>query len=244
MDAQQLLSVAEELAEVTRLLAADDVAATMSRYVDRIVRTVPGCEGALISAPGRGRVDTLAGTWQPQGSAPADIGPIGEALRYGEPRRLPDVRSDDRWPKFSAELDDAGFRSALVLPLTSPREDPAALTLLAAKPDEFGDASFDVVQLFAVHAGTALDNATLYSDCRDLVDQLRTSLRTRALIGQAQGLLMAADDADTDRGFALLRDASQRHNVKLRVLAEELVRAHETGEFAAVAERYGLPTPG
>lgn len=242
MDTPQLLSVAEELAEVTRLLAADDVPAAMSRYVERMVRTVPGCDGAVICAPDRGRVNAIAGTWQPAKPS-TDLGPISEALDYREPRRLPDVRNDARWPAFSAELDEAGFRSALVLPLASPQDDPAALTLLSAKPDEFCDASFDIVQLFALHAGTALDNAALYSDCRDLVDQLRTSLRTRSLIGQAQGLLMATDDADTDRAFTLLREASQRHNVKLRVVAEELVQAHEAGSLAGVAERYGLPTP-
>src|SRR6185312_12289211 len=71
VDTSQLLTVAEELAEVTRLLAVDDVPAAMSRYVERIVRTVPGCDGAVISASGRNRVDTVAGTWRPPALTPA-----------------------------------------------------------------------------------------------------------------------------------------------------------------------------
>lgn len=244
MDTQELLSVSEELAEVTRLLADDDVTTSLNRYVSRLVRSVPGCDAAFISAASTSGIETVAGTWQPKGSEPIQLGPIGDAFAYREPRRLTDTRSDTRWPAFSAELRDDGYHSALVLPLTGTAEPNATLTLLSTTPSEFGEASFDVVQLFAAYAGAVLDNATLYSDCRSLVDNLRSSLRTRSTIGQAQGLLMVQRDLDTTGAFDVMRQASQRHNVKLRDLAADLVAAHEDGSFDELAGRFGLLAPG
>lgn len=234
MDTQELLSVSEELAEVTRLLADDDVGSSLNRYVARLVTSVPGCDAAFISAPWQTGVETVAGTWQPRGSAPIELGPIRDAFAYREPRRLSDTRSDTRWPAFSAELSTDGFHSALVLPLAGPDDPTATLTLLSRKPDQFGEASFDLVQLFAA----------LYSDCRGLVDNLRSSLRTRSTIGQAQGLLMSRRELDASGAFDLLRQTSQHHNVKLRDLAADLVAAHEDGSFNSLAGRFGLLGPG
>lgn len=244
MDTQELLSVSEELAEVTRLLADDDVTSSLNRYVARLVRSVPGCDAAFISAAGQDGIETVAGSWQPKGTSPIELGPIGDAFAYREPRRLSDVRLDTRWPAFSAELRDDGYHSALVLPLAGTADPNATLTLLSCAPGEFGEASFDLVQLFAAYAGAVLDNATLYSDCRSLVENLRSSLRTRSTIGQAQGLLMRQRDLDASGAFDLLRQASQHHNVKLRDLAADLVTAHEDGSFDDLAGRFGLLGPG
>jgi hypothetical protein len=45
----------------------------------------------------------------------------------------------------------------------------------------------------------------------------------RILIGQAQGLLMERFAIDADQAFAVLRRYSQDNNVKLRIVADELV---------------------
>lgn len=47
----------------------------------------------------------------------------------------------------------------------------------------------------------------------------------RAAIEQAKGMLMALQGLSSEAAFGLLRDYSQRHNVKLRSLAERLVEA-------------------
>lgn len=62
---------------------------------------------------------------------------------------------------------------------------------------------------------------------------LQDALTSRVLIGQAEGLLMARYDLDEDAAFALLVKLSQETHLKLRLVAERLVRDHA----AAATER-------
>lgn len=54
---------------------------------------------------------------------------------------------------------------------------------------------------------------------------LREALQTRTLIGQAQGILMERFELDADQAFSVLRRFSQDSNVRLRDIAELLVRS-------------------
>jgi AmiR/NasT family two-component response regulator len=76
-------------------------------------------------------------------------------------------------------------------------------------------------------AGLALDTAERQaaSDLRSV--NLQAALRSRELIGQAQGILMERERISADAAFDVLRRASQHLNVKLFEVAETLV---ETGE--------------
>ncbi len=55
--------------------------------------------------------------------------------------------------------------------------------------------------------------------------QLMRALESRHRVGLAQGILMARLGLDVDQSFALLRDWSQHANVKLRVVAEQVILA-------------------
>ena len=57
----------------------------------------------------------------------------------------------------------------------------------------------------------------------DLIDQLRASLASRAVIDQAVGVIMGQERCTQDKAFAALRTASQNRNVKLRDIAHEVV---------------------
>lgn len=59
-------------------------------------------------------------------------------------------------------------------------------------------------------------------------ERLRARLHSMPVIEQAKGILMAQSRCTADEAFAMLRAASQRSNVKLRTLAEEIV-AHVSG---------------
>lgn len=62
----------------------------------------------------------------------------------------------------------------------------------------------------------------------------------RAAIEQAKGMLMALQGLSGEAAFGLLRDYSQRHNVKLRSLAERLVEA--AGRIGGPQGRLDLDT--
>jgi GAF domain-containing protein len=229
-DVPDILTVASELAEITRLVADDDFPNTMAKFVDRIVRTIPGCDDALITVRSTTGVETVH-TSRSLGFDPLTPGPIVEAVTYREPRQLGDAVADQRWPAFSTKFVNAGYRSCLTIPLSTRGDDSAVLTLLAREPSQFGESSYDIVLLLTLHAGVAFDNTSLYNDSRELVGQLRTALRTRSLVGRAQGLLMRHFGENSDMAFDRLKRASQNQNIKLRELADQLVKAHENGEF-------------
>ena len=236
---EDILSVASELVEVTRLVAEDDFGATMARFVTRIVRTVPGCDDAIITVRSATGVETVHSS-RDLGFDPLVPGPIVEAVTYGEPRRLDDVAVDQRWPAFGTQFVNAGYRSCLCLPVSTNGDETAVLTLLSTKPDGFGEAAYDVVLLLTLHAGVAFDNASLFHDSRELVTQLRNALRTRSLVGQAQGLLMRHFSYDSAHAFEVLKRASQNSNRKLRDLAALLVRGHEDDKFETALADLGL----
>jgi GAF domain-containing protein len=234
-----MITIAHELAEITRLVEADDFGGTLERFVRRVVRTIPGCDHALITVRSHGTVETVAG-----GSGltfdPIAAGPVVEAATFNEPRRLDDVAADQRWPNFSAQLANAGFQACVCLPLTTHGDDTAVLTLLASKPHQFTDTGYDIVLLLTLHAGVMLDNASLYHESTQLVTQLRLALRTRSLVGRAQGMLMRQFDIDSADAMEALVRCSQNSNTKLRDLAGLLVTAHERGEFEAALAKLAI----
>ncbi len=93
-----------------------------------------------------------------------------------------------------------------------------ALNLYSRHAGAFDDESEHVGLLFAAHAAVA------YSAVRRQAGLAR-SVATRQLIGQAEGMLMERHKLTADEAFAMLVRVSQNGNVKLRDVAEQLVRS-------------------
>ncbi|MER7251205.1 GAF and ANTAR domain-containing protein [Kribbella sp. NPDC000426] len=249
---QEILDLAQDLAEIGRLVDDDDVTTVLDRFVRRVVLSVPECEEASITVLTHERPEiiarhhkTAADVAEPSRAALAEQlcapgGPLQETLLYGEPRRIGDLAADHRWPDFDAAAINAGYRSCLFLPLPAAASGAAAFTLFSVKPDAFGATSYDVVLLFAMHAGVAFDNITLYDDSTQLIEHLQSALQTRTVIGQAQGILMHRYDISSDVAFDVLKRGSQDQNVKLRNLSLELVDAQHTGNLTQALQQYGL----
>ncbi|MGZ0146004.1 GAF and ANTAR domain-containing protein [Kribbella sp. WER1] len=249
---QQLLELAQELAEIGRLVEDDDVVATLDRFVSRVVLTVPDCEEASITVLAQDTPEILARHHKTadQVAEPAREaldaqlcaanGPLYETLAHGEPRRIGDLAADHRWPEFAAAAINAGYRSCLFLPLPATGDGRAAFSLFSVEPDAFGTTSYDIVLLFALHAGVAFDNVTLYDNSAKLIEHLQTALRTRTVIGQAHGILMHRYDITSAVAFEVLKRASQDTNVKLRTISHHLVEAQNAGNLTEVLRKYGL----
>jgi GAF domain-containing protein len=248
---QQLLELAQELAEIGRLVDDDDVVTTLDRFVTRVVLSVPQCEEAAITALTHDTPEILARhhktadqVAEPSRAAlaaqlTASSGPLHDSLLYGEPRRIGDLAADHRWPEFGAAAINAGYRSCVFLPLPA-GSTAAAFSLFSVKPDAFSSSSYDIVLLFALHAGVAFDNVTLYENSSKLVEHLQAALHTRTTIGQAQGVLMHRYGVTSDVAFDVLKRASQDQNVKLRNVSLDVVEAQNTGNLAEVLKKYGL----
>ena len=61
------------------------------------------------------------------------------------------------------------------------------------------------------------------SDEQRITEALRAITERRAVIEQAKGMLMLIYRLDADQAFAVLRECSQHGNVKLRLLARQIV---------------------
>jgi hypothetical protein len=71
--------------------------------------------------------------------------------------------------------------------------------------------------------------------------QLYEALRTRTVIGQATGLLMARRDLSPDEAFAELTKMSSYANRKLRDVAATLVAEANTSKDQAITRQIALP---
>jgi ANTAR domain/GAF domain len=212
------------------LFAAPTVQATLQRIVDLAERAVDGCEAAGILLDDNGTVTTAAAS-----STLVDVldrlqidageGPCLDASTHKSTFYASDLIDDERWPTFGPLAVAAGVRSVLAYSLSDDR--PSALNFYAGLPAAFGATDRAQGLLFATLARLALDSAEERAFEEKRAGNLTEALRTRELIGQAQGILMERERITGDQAFDVLRRASQHMNVKLREVAETLI---ETGE--------------
>lgn len=152
-----------------------------------------------------------------------DDGPCLHAMRDGHVVRIKDTADKMRWPEFEARASSQGIRSCLALPLNVDGRSLGALNLYARTASAFGAAETRRAENFAEYASGALTLAMRLASNAALIDQLRSSLSSRAIIDQALGIIMAREHCTQARAFAILRAASQNSNVKLRDIATAIV---------------------
>jgi len=151
-------------------------------------------------------------------------GPALDAVRSRETVRADRAAAYERWPAYAASSEPAGVHSYLSVPLPV-AEQSAALNLYGLLPHAFHRMDESVLELYVEAAAVAVRNARRYGEARNLIEQLRIALRSRAVIDQAKGIVMALRGLDAETAFDVLVTRSQRENVKLRVVAERVVAA-------------------
>ena len=77
--------------------------------------------------------------------------------------------------------------------------------------------------LLAAHANAALARTLERLTYEAQAEAWQHALASRDVIGQAKGILMEQRSCTADEAFHLLRETSQRLNVKVRVIAEHVV---------------------
>ena len=228
----ELTEIESTFAEIAlSLFAPGTVQGTLEKIVQLAVLAIDGCEAAgVLATGGDGAPSTRAATsslavMMDQLQIDAGGGPCLASALSGSTVYANDLIDDTRWPEFTPAAVDAGVRSVLAHAL--PAGTPAALNLYASLPDAFGAHARAQALLFATLARLALDSAKERALDVERATNLTDALRTRELIGQAQGILIERERITGEQAFEVLRRASQHLNVKLREVAATLV---ETGE--------------
>ena len=226
------LEITRGFSEAVRaLFSAGSVDDTLQRVVDLAVEVIEGCDFAGIFLVEGDAVTT------PVHTDPVVIevdalqhrlreGPCLDAVTDGGVLYADDLAGDARWPRFAPQATAAGVRA--VLAFTLPGDGThGVLNLYARYPQACGVIDRARGLLLSAMAGLALSTAVAHDDEQRRLDNLHGALATRAVIGQAQGILIERERITPDQAFDILRRASQHLNIKLRDVAQALV---DTGE--------------
>jgi len=248
-----MVTVTREFAErianmAEQLLSEDEPDALLRQLAELSLALIPGSASAGVVVAGdrawtyAASDDGVAALHEEQLSQ--GEGPVAEAVRYGEARRIDDAEAEDRWPTACAKMAAEGLRSCLVLPLRTDRQPGGALALYGREPRAFAGTAHDVALLFAAQGGAAMRTAALYRNCHRLVANLQVALESRAVIEQAKGILVAEYGCSPDAAFRRLSGMSQNTNRKLREIAADLVagriqRRHLVGGEGRVGDDGG-----
>ncbi len=224
---------------LTRFLVTEaSLGDTLLRVTEITTGAIPAAQMAGISmmgADGRPTTNVFTDEATPeidQAQFESGNGPCLDAWREKRTVRLdamPAARED--YPEFAAAALDHGVLSTLSLPLVAAGEGIGALNLYAGSERAFSEEDETIGVELAAAAAVVLANASAYWSAFELGEGLREAMKTRGVIEQAKGMLMAQSEMlDAEGAFDLLRRASQRENVKLRDIAQRIVERRDQPE--------------
>jgi GAF domain-containing protein len=151
-------------------------------------------------------------------------GPCMDAGRAGQVFLVDDMRSEQRWPDYAQNVLAHGVLSSLSVPLPFQGATIGALNTYGGRPQVVDDSDIELAEEVAAWVAVAVGNAEAAARTSDDLIQMRTVMMSRACIEQANGILMERHKITEDEAYTILTHASQRTNIKLRDVAEELVR--------------------
>ena len=149
-------------------------------------------------------------------------GPCLEAFRRQQVYRIDSTAEEQRWPEFARDAAAHGITATMSVPVTARREALGALNFYS-RTGPFDDGHCHEAERFAEQAAIVLSNAQVYWDARQLGENMQQAMRSRAVIDQAIGILLADGGRTPDEAFQLLVRVSQRENRKLRDIAADIV---------------------
>jgi GAF domain-containing protein len=220
-----LVHLHRELARV--VLPGRELREVLDQVVGIARRALPGSEATSITLIRDERTFTAA--FDEQLAMDADelqyqrgYGPCLDAGRAGSLFVITDMRTETRWPDYARHAAELGVRSSLSVPLPFQGATIGALNNYARTPDAFGATDLQLGEEVAAFVAIAVGNAEAADRATADVANMRQAMASRSVIEQAKGILMERYKVTAEQAFTLLTHASQRSNIKLREIAEEL----------------------
>jgi hypothetical protein len=196
-----------------------------------------GFDAATVSARHGDDVATIGATDQrviPLDDAQYESGegPCLQVLDQEDPISVDDASlSEDRWEHFSRTAADLGIHSTLSVHLPVDSGDLAASLNLYSKDHlTLGDQHIAAAVPYAEQLAAAINSVDAHRSTATLARNLAEAMRSRAVIEQAKGILMADKRITADEAFDQLTQLSQHSNMKLRDVARRLVHERSTPE--------------
>ena len=218
--------------DLSRVVLADrSLDDVLGEVTDIAARGIPGAESTSITLIRGEKAFTAAHTGEMALAADElqyerGYGPCMDAGRAGVVLRIDDMRTEQRWPEYTARVLEVGVRSSLSMPLPYQGGTIGALNNYSTQSAAFAaPESEEAATAVAEAVAIAVLNADAHDRLAEHARNMRLAMESRAVIEQAKGVLMAQRGVDAEQAFEILRDASQRYNRKLREIAQGIVES-------------------
>jgi GAF domain-containing protein len=223
---QRLGRVFVELADT--LVDDFDVIDLMHLLCERSVELLDADAAGLILADQHGLLQVMASTTEEARLLELfvlqnDEGPCLDCFTTGQQVVNVDFSEfSERWPRFTAAITAAGFRSTHALPLRLRGQVIGALNLFCARRTTLSQEDIDLGQALCDIATVALLQERVVRSGEILAEQLQSALNSRIVIEQAKGVLAASAGLSLNDAFTLMRDYARHNHLHLSAIAAEI----------------------
>ena len=216
----------------------EEIETYLGEVVHAVEEATPGCDAVGVTVVQGARPFTAAYTTARTLQIDAIQYALGEGPCLEAHSTCSLVEADldeamDRWPRFTAAAKDFEMRAIIALPLLARDESVGALNIYAQGVEVLATADRHDLSRAASRIGEVVGAGLAVIEARELAGQLEEAMASRAVIEQAKGIIMGQHGLTETAAFDLMRQQSQRTNVKLRALAAQIVSG-VTGAAAAV----------
>lgn len=221
--------LAKTLVELADTLVADfDVVDLLTLLADRCVDVLDADAAGIMLATPHGDLRVMASS-----SAAMRVlelfeiqeqeGPCLDCFASGVAVVNPDLAEGARWPQFSQEALEAGYRSVNAVPLHLRGVVIGALNLFHSATGAMPEEDLTAAQAFADIATIAILQHRAALEAQMLNEQLNHALTSRIVIEQAKGMIAERLGLSVEQGFVTLRRHARNHNRRLADLAHDLI---------------------
>jgi GAF domain-containing protein len=227
MSTERLL--AQTFVELADTLVADfDVVDFLHTLANRTAELFEAAEAGVMLGDQRGGLRVVASSSERARllelfELQNEQGPCLDSFKSGEPVHAEDLALEDRWPLFTAEAAEAGFRSVHSLPLRFRSEVIGALNLFRTKPGPLAAPDLAGAQAMADIATISILQERALREAKVLAEQLQRALNSRVIIEQAKGVLAERTQVNLDDAFNMLRSYARNNNRRLHDVATAVV---------------------
>ena len=206
-----------------------DVVDLLDELTSDCARLLDVASAGLLLADGRGVLHVMAASSEQTRQLELfqlqrEDGPCLECFRNGTPVSVPDLdEATERWPQFVPAARSVGFASVHALPMRVRDNVLGALGLFGTTVGSLNDDDLALGQGLADVASLALVQDQAAADKSALNEQLQTALTSRVVLEQAKGILAQLGGLEMPDAFAMLRNYSRDHNLRLTEVARAIV---------------------
>ncbi|WP_410574282.1 GAF domain-containing protein [Amycolatopsis sp. cmx-4-61] len=153
-------------------------------------------------------------------------GPCLSACADREVRRVGDVRTDPRWPRWGPAAAGMGMRAALSAPLLAQEVCVGAVKVYAREPGAFSVRDERLLTLFAGQAGVLLAHVRSREETHRTSARFKDVLRSRDVLNMAKGALMERENITEDAAFGMLLSLAKARSQDAAEVAAAMIARH------------------